>query len=565
MKMKNRIFFSIFSGSLISLILCLACVTGVMYNAMTAELREEIRNEAAIVSTTINSLDDESAQEYISESGHKSGNRITLISPDGTVLYDNVSKISEMGNHLDRPEISEAMEKGIGTALRASDTLGEHTYYCAVKLKNGSVIRIANTTKSVLGLLSHLTLWLIFIGVLIFIISLLIAGLLTRSIIRPINELDLDAPGENLTYDELSPLLIRMDKQNEKINAQIEKLSEQKSELSCITGNMSEGLVIFGSGGNILSANAAAQRILGNNATGSYTRLCRDREYLEAVETALRGEYGNTLLEKNGRTYSLTASPVNEAKKYSAVLFIVDVTDRENAEKMRREFSANVSHELKTPLTSIMGAAEIIEKGIVKKEDIPHFAGNIHSEAMRLLALIEDIIKISRLDEGGLTQEFEEIYLDDICKSVISELSEKAQSRGVSLESSLERASIRGVRPVLHEMVYNLCDNGIAYNNKGGRVEIVLEKTSSGCILKVSDNGIGIPPEHQARIFERFYRVDKSHSKETGGTGLGLSIVKHGAALHGGVINLQSEVGKGTVISIEFGKDGAVKNKLKAE
>lgn len=555
--MKNRIFFSIFSGSLIALILCLVCVTGVMYNAMTAELREEIRNEAAIVSTTLDSLEDENAQEYIKNAGQRSGNRITLISPDGTVLYDNCSKASEMGNHLDRPEIAEAIANGTGTALRASDTLGEHTYYCAIRLKKGSIIRIANTTKSVLGLLSHLTLWLILIGVLIFVISLLMAGILTRSIIRPINELDLDAPGENLTYDELAPLLSRMDKQNEKINAQIERLSEQKSELSCITGNMSEGLVIFGSGGTILSANAAAQRILGNNASGSYTRLCRDIEYLEAVETALGGDCKSTLLEKNGRIYSLTASPVAETKKYSAVLFIVDVTDRENAEKMRREFSANVSHELKTPLTSIMGAAEIIEKGIVKKEDIPHFAGNIHSEAMRLLALIEDIIKISRLDEGGLSQEFEEVFLDDICKSVLSELSEKAQKQGISLESSLDRVSVRGVRPVLHEMVYNLCDNGIAYNNKGGKVELSLEKTPSGCILKVSDNGIGIPPEHQARIFERFYRVDKSHSKETGGTGLGLSIVKHGAALHGGVISLQSETGKGTVISIEFEKKGS--------
>lgn len=554
MKMKNRIFFSIFSSSLIALILCLACVTGVMYNAMTAELRDEIRNEAAIVSAALDSIEGKNTQEYIKDAVQRSENRITLISPDGTVLYDNFSKASEMGNHFDRPEIAEALANGTGTALRASDTLGEHTYYYAVRLKNGSVIRIANTTKSVLGLLSHLTLWLILIGVVIFVISLIIAGILTRSIISPINELDLDAPGENLTYDELAPLLSRMDKQNEKINAQIERLSEQKSELACITGNMSEGLVIFGSGGTILSANAAAQRILGNNASGSYTRLCRDREYLETVETALRGDCGSALLEKDGRTYSLTASPVTETKKYSAVLFIVDVTDRENAEKMRREFSANVSHELKTPLTSIMGAAEIIEKGIVKKEDIPHFAGNIHSEAMRLLSLIEDIIKISRLDEGGLTREFEDLFLDDICKSVISELSEKAQSRGISLESSLERVSVRGVRPVLHEMVYNLCDNGIAYNNKGGKVELSLEKTPSGCILKVSDNGIGIPPEHLARIFERFYRVDKSHSKETGGTGLGLSIVKHGAALHGGVISLQSEVDKGTVISIEFGQ-----------
>lgn len=553
MKMKNRIFLSIFTGSLIALILSLVCITGVMYNAMTEELRVEIRNEAKIVSSAADSFTDNDAfMRYISSAGMDSGNRITLVAADGTVLYDNFSKVSEMGNHLDRPEIAEAIENGTGTALRASDTLGEHTYYYAVKLRDGSIIRIANTTKSVIGLLGHMTLWLIIAALLIFVISLFIAGTLTRSIIRPINALDLDSPAENNTYDELSPLLSRMDKQNEKINSQIDKLSEQKSELACITENMSEGLVIFGSGGNILSANAAAQRILGSTATGNYTRLCREKAYLDAVEAALDGEHGSGLLEKGGRFYSLTASPVNDTKKYSAVLFIVDVTDRETSEKMRQEFSANVSHELKTPLTSIMGAAEIIEKGIVKSEDIPHFAGKIHSEAVRLLALIEDIIKISRLDEGNLVREFEEVSLDDICRSVISELSEKAQSREITLESHLDKVKMLGVKPVLHEMVCNLCDNAIAYNNKGGKVEISLEKTDTGCILKVSDNGIGIPPEHQARIFERFYRVDKSHSKETGGTGLGLSIVKHGAALHSGVIDLRSEVGKGTVITITF-------------
>lgn len=554
MKMQKRIFLSIFSGAFISLILSVTCVMLVMYNAMTAELRAEIRNEAEIVSFALGTMDsEETADKYIAEAGRKSGNRITYISPDGTVLFDNFSKITEMNNHLDRPEIEEAIKNGMGTALRPSDTLGENTYYCAVRLENGGVIRIANTAKSALGILSHLTIWIVLICILIFAASLIIAGYLTRSIIRPINELDLDSPAENLTYDELSPLLTRMDKQNEKINAQIEKLSEQKSELSCITENMSEGLVIFGIGGNILSANAAAKRILGSSAEGSYTHLCRDKEYLESVESALRGEGADRLLEKSGRYYRLTASPVSEAKKYSAVLFIVDVTDSENSEKMRREFSANVSHELKTPLTSIMGAAEIIEKGIVKTEDIPHFAGKIHSEALRLLALIEDIIKLSRLDEGGLKQEFEEVSLDEICRSAAAELSEKATKKEVTLELNLEKVKIMGVKPVLHEMVYNLCDNAVSYNKKGGRAEISLEKTAEGCILKVSDNGIGIAPEHHERIFERFYRADKSHSKETGGTGLGLSIVKHGAALHGGTISLQSEQGKGTVISIEFG------------
>ncbi|MCD7730749.1 MAG: ATP-binding protein [Oscillospiraceae bacterium] len=523
-----------------------------MYRFISSELQAEVKNESDIVSSAINMLedDDERIYTYVSAIGRKSENRITLISSDGTVVYDNYSKTDNMENHLDRPEIAQALSNGVGTSVRASDTLGEKTYYYAVKLESGDIIRIADTTKSALGILGNLLVYIVLTAVVIFIISAFIAAVLTKEIIKPINLLDLDEPVSNNTYDELSSLLTRMDKQNKRINKQIETLSSQKAELSYITENMSEGLVIFGNGGVILSANTAAKSILGSNETASYTHLCRDKEYLDTVESVLDGKKCEATLEKNGRIYRLAASPVTNMSEYSGVLFIMDITDRENAEQLRREFSANVSHELKTPLTSIMGAAEIIANGIVKPEDIKHFAEKIYSEGKRLLALIEDIIKVSRLDEGKFTNEFGDVSLYRICQSIMAELKEKAENRNVNLSGSLDDVTVCGIESVLYEMVYNLCDNAISYNKDNGKAELTLKKTENGCVVTVSDNGIGIPKEHQTRIFERFYRVDKSHSKGTGGTGLGLSIVKHAAVIHGGEISLESEVGKGTVISV---------------
>lgn len=552
MKMQKRIFRSIFLCAFVSLLLALFCIVGVMYRFISSELQAEVKNESDIVSSAINMLedDDERIYTYVSAIGRKSENRITLISSDGTVVYDNYSKTDNMENHLDRPEIAQALSNGVGTSVRASDTLGEKTYYYAVKLESGDIIRIADTTKSALGILGNLLVYIVLTAVVIFIISAFIAAVLTKEIIKPINLLDLDEPVSNNTYDELSSLLTRMDKQNKRINKQIETLSSQKAELSYITENMSEGLVIFGNGGVILSANTAAKSILGSNETASYTHLCRDKEYLDTVESVLDGKKCEATLEKNGRIYRLAASPVTNMSEYSGVLFIMDITDRENAEQLRREFSANVSHELKTPLTSIMGAAEIIANGIVKPEDIKHFAEKIYSEGKRLLALIEDIIKVSRLDEGKFTNEFGDVSLYRICQSIMAELKEKAENRNVNLSGSLDDVTVCGIESVLYEMVYNLCDNAISYNKDNGKAELTLKKTENGCVVTVSDNGIGIPKEHQTRIFERFYRVDKSHSKGTGGTGLGLSIVKHAAVIHGGEISLESEVGKGTVISV---------------
>ncbi len=556
MKIKNRIFLSIFLGSFTALILSVIFITRVMYSAMTEELYNEVKNEARFISSALNYFEDdtENAAAYISETGSKNKNRITLCSPDGTVLYDNYADASALDNHSSRPEIAAARENGEGASVRASDTLGEQTFYYAVRLENGSVLRIANTSKSAVGLLAGSLIWIVFTALLIIGISAVGAAVLTGIVIKPVNGLDLDNPASNVTYEELSPLLTRMDKQSERIAAQIEELSRQKNELEYIMENMSEGLVILGTNGNVLSENPSAEKILGTRSEGDYTKLCRDIEYLNAAEKALRGEKSSARLEKNGRVYRIASSPVPGNSKYGALLFITDITEQENAERLRREFSANVSHELKTPLTSIMGASELIENGMAKREDVPRFAEKIHTEAVRLLALIEDIIKISRLDEGGLTREFENVRLDELCREVISELKEKADSKNIALNSDLDEVTIHGVRTVLREMIFNLCDNGIAYNKSGGYVHISLKKTAGGCALKISDNGIGIPEEHRRRIFERFYRVDKSRSKATGGTGLGLSIVKHGAALHNGVITLESEVEKGTDITVVFNK-----------
>lgn len=551
--MKKRIYLSICLASLITLILTSVLAAGVMYSSMTADLHDEVKHEAVFMAAAIDNFTNEKdIVGYVSYSGKNTENRISLIKSDGTVLYDNYADISGMDNHLDRPEIKSAIENGTGEITRSSDTIGIQTYYYAVKLKNGDMLRIAADTKNVIGLLGVSAPQLIIIVLITFIAAMITAKLLTDSIVKPINELDLDEPAANVTYDELSPLLVRMDKQNEKIRTQMEELSKQQNEFEYITENMSEGLVIFGTGGRIISANRSAKFILGTENAVTYTELCHDTEYIDAVNSALSGKQFTGRIEKGERVYGLSANPVDNSPGHGAVLFITDITERENSEKMRREFSANVSHELKTPLTSIMGAAEIIGNGIAKSEDIPHFADQIHTEASRLLTLIRDIIKLSQLDENSIKAEFENVNIKSVCEDVISELEDKADKKNVAISFEGSDMIIRGIRPVLHEMIYNLCDNAIVYNKENGSVKIELSENDRIKMLAVSDTGIGIAPEHQSRIFERFYRVDKSRSKATGGTGLGLSIVKHGAMLHGGNVSVESRVNEGTKVTVLF-------------
>lgn len=555
--MKKRIFQSICLACVITLFLTTACIVSIIYNNSTKEVKKELINQTIFISKAIE-LNIETGSQYIAEVGKESESRITLISPDGAVLYDNFVAAHELENHLDRPEIQAAAANGKGEDTRLSDTLGDRTYYYAVKLDNGDILRVAATGKTALGLMNNAIIWIIFIALSILIISVIAARFITYSIVSPINELDLNKPLSNDSYDELSPLLSRLEKQNQKIASQLHEFTAQQQEFDYITGAMSEGLVIFSGKGMVLSANNSAKTILGNAAGKSYLELCRDMNYIKAIESALSGKSLSVKMSKNAKTYQLSANPV-EGKSYSyaAVLFIVDITDREEAEKIRREFSANVSHELKTPLTSIMGYAEIIENGIAKKDDIPRFANQIHSEAARLLTLIEDIIRLSRLDEGDSKPEFEEIELCELCKSVIGELSEKARGKNVEISFEGVPSSIYGIKSLLHEMIYNLCDNAINYNKENGSVTVKLLKDNGKTKLSVTDTGIGIASEHLERIFERFYRADKSHSKDTGGTGLGLSIVKHTAFLHAADINVESQENKGTTITVTFNNENS--------
>lgn len=553
--MKRRIFTSIFFASLLTLILTFAFVSAILYNNATTSIKREVRNESIYISEAIKSYNENiiDISSYLNSAGAKSLNRITLISSDGTVTYDNFAQIQTMDNHSDRPEFIDAMKTGQGEITRFSDTLGESTYYYALKLNNNDVLRIASTTKSILGIVTESIVWFILIFIFIILISLLIARLLTKVVVKPINKLDLDNPLSNDTYEELSPLLLRMEKQKKEIKNRMDELTKTRDDFNFITDNMSEGLVIFSEKGYVLASNKSANKILGISQKQYYLESCRDSSYIELIESSLNGKPHTAKINRSGYTYQLFASPVKEeSKNFATVLFITDITEKDQAEQRRKEFSANVSHELKTPLTSILGYAELISKEIAKKEDIPRFGELIHREAARLLQVIEDIIKLSKLDEADLIKEFEDVRLDELCLTVINDLKQKALGYKVKCSFEGQKTIIKGYFPILYEMIYNLCDNAIVYNKAEGSVILTLEKNDNKAVLTVADTGIGIPLEHLPRVFERFYRVDKSHSKDTGGTGLGLSIVKHAASLHDAKIDISSKINKGTKISISF-------------
>jgi two-component system phosphate regulon sensor histidine kinase PhoR len=553
--MRRRVFISIFLTSLLTMILTFVLISWIMYNNTFDSIKREVKNESFYVSDALKTYDDDSPDmySYLNKVGLNSSNRITYIKNNGTVLYDNLAQASDLDNHSDRPEVIEALQNGSGEITRYSDTLGESIYYYALKLGNGNILRIAATTKSILGIMIGSAIWIIIIFITFISLSVIIARLLTKSIVKPINTLDLDNPLSNKTYDELSPLLLRLDKQKTELMKNVQEMSKARINFAFISNNMSEGIVVFSEKGYITGANKSAREILGISIQQFFMEGCRDLDYIKAVRSALDGKPMTTKFEKNGLVYQLSASPVKEnPEKHVALMFITDITEKDQAEQRRKEFSGNVSHELKTPLTSISGYAELISKKIAKKEDVPRFAEMIHTEAIRLLQVIEDIMKLSRLDESDLEKEFEYVSLKKICSSVVNDLTPIAQHKNVAINTHLKDVYINGYAPILYEMLYNLIDNAIIYNNPKGHVDISLAKEEDEIILSVKDNGIGIPPEHQPRIFERFYRVDKSHSKDTGGTGLGLSIVKHAAALHKADIDLISAPGEGTTVMITF-------------
>lgn len=552
--MRKRVFGSIFLTSLVTLLLTAGLFLLAVHAGLTRDLRSRLAKEAGYLASTVSA---DSNLSDISSLGLLCADRLTLISRDGTVLYDNQNGASGMENHLGRPEIQQAAETGVGEDSRLSETLEQQTYYYALRLANGDFLRVSATADSAFGALSSASPWIVLVVLLALLVAALLASRLTHVFLAPITSLDLHDPLKNAAYDELSPLLHRIDRQNRRIRVQMDELRRRQAEFDDITARMDEGLVLFSASGDILFANHAVRRLFPrDSAAGNYLTLCRDAAYTQAVEAALAGGGAHTKMEKNGRTYALTASSVAEdGAGHAAVLFIVDITEREQAEQQRQEFTANVSHELKTPLTSIMGYAEIIESGIAKPADIAPFAGKIRTEAQRLLSLIEDIIRLSQLDAGGEEVPFEPIELLSLCGTVRSRLQSKADRLGLSIECRGAAATVSGQRRTLEQMVFNLADNALAYNRPNGSVTLETGTNSSGApFVRVSDTGIGIAPADQPRVFERFYRVDKSHSKMTGGTGLGLSIVKHGAALHHAEITLDSTPNVGTKITLTFPK-----------
>ena len=551
--MTKKIFKSIMFVCALVLAVGLAAVMGILYSNFDGQMRKELSKEAAYLAYGV----EQQGLDYLKNIKDKSA-RITYIDQDGTVLFDNEADVSEMKNHSDRTEFQKAEKYGAGESSRYSDTLSEKTIYYALRLKDGTVLRVSGTQDSVLALVENLIFPLCGLLCLMLILSGIMASAISKRIVKPINELDLEHPEENQIYEELSPLLSKIHRQNREIQNQLELAKQQQQEFSLITENMQEGLIVIDKYTMILSANSSAWNLFRmDKVRQGESVYCLDRaeDFRHAIEHVLEGEHEELVLKLNGSDIQLIANPVIRGQKTEgAVILLVDVTEKLERENLRREFSANVSHELKTPLTSISGFAEIIQGGFVKEEDIPKFAGRIYKESQRLLQLVEDVIQISQLDEEKTPYVWEPVDVYQVCKSAFDSLKEKAYKMNVHLYICGESMKMEAIRTLLEEAVYNVCDNAIKYNRNDGSVSIFLEQTAQEVQIVVKDTGIGIPREDQDRVFERFYRVDKSHSKEIGGTGLGLSIVKHAVSTLDGSVGLRSEVGSGTEICMKFPK-----------
>lgn len=551
--MTKKIFKSIMFVCALVLAVGLAAVMGILYSNFDGQMRKELSKEATYLAYGV----EQQGVDCLKNIKDKSA-RITYIDQDGTVLFDNEADVSEMKNHSDRTEFQKAEKYGAGESSRYSDTLSEKTIYYALRLKDGTVLRVSGTQDSVLALVENLVFPLCGLLCLMLILSGIMASAISKRIVKPINELNLESPEENQIYEELSPLLSKIHRQNREIQNQLELAKQQQEEFSLITENMQEGLIVIDKYTMILSANSSAWNLFHMDRVcqgESVYCLDREEEFRHAIEQVLSGEHTELVLKLNGSDIQLIANPVIRDKKTEgAVVLLVNVTEKLERESLRREFSANVSHELKTPLTSISGFAEIMQGGLVKCEDIPQFAGRIYKESQRLLQLVEDVIQISQLDEEKTSYTWEPVDVYQVCKNAFESLKEKAKKLNVHLYICGEYMKMEAVRTLLEEAVYNVCDNAIKYNQNDGSVSVFLTQTAQEIQIVVKDTGVGIPKEDQDRVFERFYRVDKSHSKEIGGTGLGLSIVKHAVGALKGSVMLRSEEGNGTEICMKFPK-----------
>lgn len=546
--MKNKIFHALVALAAMAVLVASILITILVSQDYFLETKKELGQEARYISMGLQS----GGNNYLRQiaAGNNGDVRITLIDKDGKVLFDNQAEANTLENHAMRQEVMEAVAVGAGEAERFSETLDKTTYYYAVRLDDGKILRLARTIdsiyKSVLEILPVIFAIVIIVGLL----ASIVARRLTENLVRPLDQVNLDDPLDNDTYDELSPFLTRIAKQKRQLSKNLAKLRSKQEELTIITNNMNEGLILLNGSKNVLFINESAAKIFGFNAKEAIGKnvltVDRAQEVQDLLRKIAKSGKGEELYEKGERYYQLSGSSVNGS---GSVILIYDVTEKMTAEKLRREFSANVSHELKTPLQSILGYAEIMKNGLVKDEDKQRFLERIHAEAGNMIELIQNIMELSRLDENKTVDDFEDINLLNLAQSVVFRLKHKAQTKGVELSVTGQDAVVCGVHSILSEVLYNLIDNSIKYNKDNGKVNVNVTDGDGKVTVSVSDTGIGISADDRERVFERFYRADKSHSKEISGTGLGLSIVKHGVLFHKGKLELESELGRGTTIT----------------
>ncbi len=548
--MTKKIFQSILLVAGCVLLASLLIIMGFLYDYFGGVEKNQLRDELSLAAAAV----EDGGTDYLSQLT-ADRYRLTWIAADGSVLYDTRTDAESLENHASRAEVSQALATGIGESTRYSSTLMEKTMYYAQRLDDGTVLRISISRATVGMIAVGMIQPLLIVLIVALILSGLLARRLSRRIVDPLNSLDLEHPLDNDAYEELSPLLKRIHHQHVEIQTQLRELREKTDEFTQITGSMREGLVLLDEHGSILSINAAAQALFGADAQcvgRDFLTIERSHEISAAIQAAAADGHSEVRAERAGRVYQFDISRITSDGKFlGTVILAFDITEQEFAERNRREFTANVSHELKTPLQGIIGSAELIENGMVKPEDLPRFVGHIHAEAARLVTLIDDIIRLSQLDEGD-AMPTEPVDLLAVSQEAAENLHDAAAARNVTVSVTGQPAVLPGVRRLIYEIVYNLCDNAIKYNRDGGRVDVTVAADAGGSSITVADTGIGIAPEHQSRVFERFYRVDKSHSKASGGTGLGLSIVKHAVQYHHGRIELESTPGTGTTIRVVF-------------
>ena len=543
--MTGKIFKNMVLVSTLVFALCVTIFMGTMYEYFESRVYNELESEAILAAQGEAS----GGEKFFS--ALELSNRLTWIAADGTVLYDSAADAGTMENHGNREEFQEALTNGSGKSEHYSDIYLEKTLYYALQAADGTVVRLSCTQNTVLTLLLGMIGPILWVFLLALICSGALASHLSRKITKPLNEISLDHPEESGVYPELKPMVQRLNEQNRTIHRQMDELSRKQREFNAITENMQEGFILLDQRGAILSSNHSAERFF-RQENRKELRLNASAELKQAAEAALTGQHSEQLLEQNGRIYQLVSNPVIVSGQVNGgVLFLIDVTEKEQREQLRREFTANVSHELKTPLTSISGFAELMKDGLVPPDKMKEFAGDIYRESHRLTDLVGDILKLSKLDEGSTYPE-EPVDLYDLSMEIADRLAPEAVRHGIHISVTGQHCAVQGARQILDEMIYNLCDNAIKYNVSGGTVKVHIERAGSKTKLSVADTGIGIPYGDQNRVFERFYRVDKSHSKEVGGTGLGLSIVKHAAQYHNAELRMESTPGKGTTITIIF-------------